>query len=77
MSTPTATTSRSEYKLLDSNFLRGIRTAVMRIAGYIQEQRRSRATYLALRNLDDHMLRDIGLNRSDLFDLNTFGRNNW
>ena len=77
MSTPTATTSRSEYKLLGSNFLRSIRTIAMRIAGYIQEQRRSRATYMALRNLDDHLLRDIGLTRSDLVDLNCFDRKNW
>ncbi len=72
MSTQTATTSRSEYKPLGSNFLRGVSTVAMRIAGYIQQQRRSRATYMALRNLDDHMLRDIGLTRSDLVDLNSF-----
>lgn len=74
VSTPTAAASRSEFKLLVSTILRSIRTIAIGIAGYIQEQRRSRATCMAVRNLDEHMLRDIGLSRSNLVDLNSCGR---
>lgn len=74
MSTSTATTSRSEHKLPASNILQGIRNAGKSIVAYIRNMRRSRETYMALRNLDDHMLKDIGLSRSDIVDLETFGR---
>ena len=74
MSTHTATTSRSEHKLHGSNLLQGMRRIVMRIAAHVNKRRRARETYMALRGLDDHMLKDIGLSRSDLVDLETFGR---
>ena len=41
----------------------------------IRSYRNSRATYMALRDLDDRMLRDIGLSRADIVDLEIFGSN--
>ncbi len=46
----------------------------MQIALRIQRMRKARVTYKALRDLDDHMLRDIGLTRSDIVGLQNFGR---
>jgi uncharacterized protein YjiS (DUF1127 family) len=46
----------------------------MRIANRIQRMRKARATHTALRDLDNHMLKDIGLTRSDVIDLQNFGR---
>lgn len=74
MNTSTTTASRSKRGLLGSKFIQTFRGAVVRIADRIQRMRKARATYTALRSLDDHMLRDIGLTRSDVFDLQNFGR---
>ena len=49
--------------------------AVMWIPDCIRSYRNSRATYMALRDLDDRMLRDIGLSRADIVDLEIFGSN--
>ena len=74
MNTPIMTASRSKHGRLGSNIFQAFWGAVMRIADRIQRMRKARATYRALRDLDDHMLRDIGLTRSDVDDLLNFGR---
>jgi uncharacterized protein YjiS (DUF1127 family) len=50
---------------LSGSFLAGPRALIEAIADAI----RFRKTLTKLEELDDHMLRDIGLSRSDLFDL--------
>lgn len=74
MNTPMMTANRSKYAGLGPNIFQIFRNAVMQIADRIQRRRKARATYKALRDLDDHMLRDIGLTRSDVVDLQNFGR---
>lgn len=74
MNTSTTTASRSKHTPLGPNIFQTFRGAVMQIADRILSMRKARATYKALRDLDDHMLRDIGLTRSDVVDLQNFGR---
>ncbi|MEO9875921.1 MAG: DUF1127 domain-containing protein [Anderseniella sp.] len=74
MNTSVTTASRSKNGPLSSTIFQTFRGAVTQIAGRIQRMRTARANYTALRDLDDHMLRDIGLTRSDVIDLQNFGR---
>lgn len=74
MNTSITTATRSKRGRFGSNIFQSFRGAVIRIFDHIQRMRRARATYTALRDLDDHMLRDIGLTRSDVLDLRNFGR---
>lgn len=74
MNTSITTASGSKSALFGSGILQTVRGAVTQIAGYIGRLRETRATYRALRDLDDRMLRDIGLSRSDVIDLQNFGR---
>ncbi|WP_337660108.1 DUF1127 domain-containing protein [Anderseniella sp. Alg231-50] len=74
MNTSITTASRSKQGPLGSNIFQALRGAAMQIAGRIQRMREARAAYTALRDLDDRMLRDIGLSRSDVVDLQNFGR---
>jgi len=74
MNTSLTTASRSKHAPLASTNFEAFRSAVTQIADRIQRRRKARANYAALRDLDDHMLRDIGLTRSDVIDLQNFGR---
>ena len=74
MNTSITTVSRSKHAPLGSNIFQTFRGVIMRIADHIRRMRAARANYVALRYLDDHMLRDIGLTRSDVVDLQNFGR---
>ncbi len=74
MNTSITTASRSKHAPLGSTILQTFRSAVAQIADRIRRMRNARANYAALRDLDDHMLRDIGLTRSDVVDLQNFGR---
>ena len=74
MNTSATTASRSKSAPHGSNVFKAFWGAIMRIADRMQRMRKARATYTALRHLDDHMLRDIGLTRADVLDLQNFGR---
>lgn len=74
MNTSITTVSRSKHAPLGSNIFQTFRGAAMRIADRVRRMHKARTTYRALRDLDDHMLRDIGLTRSDVVDLQNFGR---
>ena len=74
MNTSITTASRWKFALLGSTILPIFRRAVTRIGDRARRRRNARANYAALRDLDDHMLRDIGLTRSDVVDLQNFGR---
>ena len=74
MNTSITTASRPKHAPAGSNIFQTFRDAVMQIALRIQRMRKARVTYKALRDLDDHMLRDIGLTRSDIVGLQNFGR---
>lgn len=74
MNNSNTTATRSKPEPLGSNIFQSFRGAVIRIFDHMQRMRRARATYTALRDLDDHMLKDIGLTRSDVIDLQNFGR---
>ena len=49
--------------------LRAVADIARRLAAGIKRERHARATYLALRNLDARMLRDLGLDRSELMSV--------
>ena len=74
MNTSVTTASRSKHASRGSNIFKAFWGVLVRIAGRIQRMRRARATYMALRHLDDHMLKDIGLTRADVLDLENLGR---
>lgn len=74
MNTSSTTANRSKHASSGSTILQSMQAAVKQIADRFQRMRNARATYTALRDLDDHMLRDIGLTRSDVVDLQNFGR---
>jgi uncharacterized protein YjiS (DUF1127 family) len=74
MNTSITTASRAKPEPLASTIFQTFRSAVTQIADRTRRRRRARANYVALRDLDDHMLRDIGLTRSDVVDLQNFGR---
>lgn len=74
MNTSITTANRSKDASSGSTIFQTMRGAVTQIADRLQRMRNARATYTALRDLDDHMLRDIGLTRSDIVDLQNFGR---
>lgn len=69
-----ASTDRANEKPRGSSFFQTLMHSFTKITDRITRARKTRATYTALRDLDDHMLRDIGLSRADVADLQNFGR---
>ncbi len=74
MNTSITTTSGAKHVSLVLTIHQTFRDAVTKITDRIRSMRNARANYAALRDLDDHMLSDIGLTRSDVVDLQNFGR---
>ncbi len=75
MNTSMKTAERLTQEPHGLSMFQSILKAVMWIPDCIRSYRNSRATYMALRDLDDRMLRDIGLSRADIVDLEIFGSN--
>ncbi len=75
MNTSVTTAQRSKQQPDGLNILRTFRHVVTRIAGRIRGIDETRTTYRALRDLDDRLLRDIGLTRADVAELRTFHSN--
>ena len=75
MNTSMNTVGRLTQEPHGLSMFQSFRKAAMWVPDRIRSYRKSRATYMALRDLDDHMLRDIGLSRADIVDLEIFGSN--
>ena len=75
MNTSMNTVERLTQEPHGLSIFQSFRKAAMWVPDRIRSYRESRATYMALRDLDDRMLRDIGLSRADIVDVEIFGRN--
>lgn len=74
MNTSITTAGTAKPASLGSTVHQIFRRAVTQICDRTRRMRQARANYAALRDLDDHMLRDIGLTRSDVVNLQNLGR---